>query len=91
MIVGLTEMEISILVSTLGGFLKSGIPIYKSEVPDTVGRKTRRRRTLATAKRYAFHANAIKQISSTRQRHIQNRFEHLRWGDLRKYLAAFRR
>ena len=31
-----------------------------SDIPDTAGRKTRRRkRTQAIAKRYAFHANAI--------------------------------
>ena len=43
-------------------FLKSGIPIYNSKVPDTAGRKTRRRRgrrTQATARRYAFHGNTI--------------------------------
>ena len=40
-------------------FLKSGIPISHSEVPDTAGRKTRRRRTQAIAKRLAFYANAI--------------------------------
>ena len=38
-------------------FLKSGILIFNSEVPDKAGRKTRRRRTQATTKRYAFHAN----------------------------------
>ena len=72
-------MEISILISSLtwiplkkltasihhvGRFLKLGLPIYNSEVPDTAGRKTirrKRRRTLAIAKRYAFHADAITQ------------------------------
>ena len=29
------------------------------DIPDKAGRKTRRRRTQAIAKRYAFHANAI--------------------------------
>ena len=42
--------------------LKSGIPIYISEVPDTAGKNTRtrrrRRRTQVIAKRYAFHVNA---------------------------------
>ena len=38
---------------------KSGIPFYNSEVPDTAGRKTRRRRrTQAITKRYVFHAYA---------------------------------
>ena len=40
-------------------FLKSGIPIYNSKLPHTAGRKTRRRRTKAIEKRFAFHANAI--------------------------------
>ena len=31
------------------------------DIPDKTGRKTRRRRTQAITKRYAFHANAIKQ------------------------------
>ena len=44
-------------------FFKSGITIHNSKVPDTAGRKTRRRSTQAIAKRYAFHANAIKQFS----------------------------
>ena len=48
-------------------FWKSGKPIYNSEVPDTAGRKMRRkrrrRRTQGIAKRYAFHANA--QISNS--------------------------
>ena len=29
------------------------------DIPDNAGRKTRRRRTQAIAKRYVFHANAI--------------------------------
>ena len=41
-------------------FLKSGIPIYNSEVPDKADRKTRRRRTQAIAKCYAFHANTMR-------------------------------
>ena len=41
-------------------FLKSGIPIYNPEVPDTAGRKTGRRRTQAIAKCFAFHANATR-------------------------------
>ena len=59
MVIGLIEMEISvpILVLTwivskklnspprhIARFLKSGIPIYNSEVPDTADRKTRRKR-----------------------------------------------
>ena len=58
MIVGGREMEISILISILLEFY-SGMLIYNSKVPDTAGRKTRRRRIQAIAKRYAFHANSI--------------------------------
>ena len=37
------------------------MPIYNSKVPDTAGRKTKRRRgTQAIAKCYAFHANAVR-------------------------------
>ena len=36
-------------------FLKSRIPIYNSEFPDTASRKRRIRRTKAIAKRFAFH------------------------------------
>ena len=73
-VIGLIETEISILRSILtwipykklssihhiARFLKSGIPIYNSEVLDRVGRNTRRRRTQAVAKLFVFHANAIK-------------------------------
>ena len=31
-----------------------------SDIPNTAGGKTTRRRTQAIAKRYAFHANALK-------------------------------
>ena len=49
-------------------FLKSGMPIHNSEVPDMAGRKTRRRRSRsqAIAKRYAFHVNAITQVITKR-------------------------
>ena len=41
--------------------LKLGIPVYNSEDLDMAGRKTRKRRkTQAIAKRFTFHANAIK-------------------------------
>ena len=42
-------------------FLKSGIPIYNSEIPDTAGRQTRKR-TQAIANRFLLHANAIKRL-----------------------------
>ena len=41
-------------------FSESGIPIYNSEFPDTAGRKTTIARTLATTKRYGFHADKLR-------------------------------
>ena len=59
----LEKAELTTSICHIGIFLKSGIPVYNSEVLDTVGKKIirrkRRRRTQAIAKRYAFHANAI--------------------------------
>ena len=53
------ESELTGSVHHTGRFLKSGILIHNSEVPDMAGRKTRRRRrTQEITKRYAFHANA---------------------------------
>ena len=54
------KTELTASIRHIEIFLKSGISIYNSEVPDTAGRNTRRRRTQVIAKRYAFHANAIK-------------------------------
>ena len=51
------KAELTALTRHIARFLKSGIPIYNSEVPDTAGREARRR-TQAIAKRFAFHANA---------------------------------
>ena len=48
------------MIRHIAMFLKSGIPIYNSEVSGTAVRKTRRRRSQAIVKRYAFHANTIK-------------------------------
>ena len=55
-------------------FLKSGIPIYNSEVQDTAGRKTRRkrRRTQATAKRFAFYTNSISKIKTENMKTLRN-------------------
>ena len=56
----LEKVELTASIRHIARFLKSGIPIYNSEVPDTLGRKIRRRkRTQAIAKRFAFYANAI--------------------------------
>ena len=52
------KAELTTSIRHIAIFLKSGIPIYNSEVPDTASRKTRRRRRAqAIAKRYTFHAN----------------------------------
>ena len=55
----LEKAEFSASIRHIARFLKSGIPIYNSEVPDMAGIKTRRRRTQAIAKHFAFYANAI--------------------------------
>ena len=63
----LERADLTASIHYIGRFLKWGIPIYNSEVPDTAGRKTRKRkkrtRRLAIAKCYAFHANAITLLS----------------------------
>ena len=58
----LEKAELTASIRRITRFLKSGIPIYNSEVPDTVGRKTRKRRIRpqAFAKCFAFYANAVK-------------------------------
>ena len=53
----LKKAEITISISHTARFLKSGIPIYNSEVPDTVGRKARRRRIQEIPKRFPFYAD----------------------------------
>ena len=57
----LEKAKLTDSIRHIGRFLTSGIPIYNSQVPDTTGRKTRRRRTQAVAKSYAFHADATNQ------------------------------
>ena len=42
---------------------KSGIPVYNSGVPDRTARKTRRKNTQATVKRYGFPANTTNNYS----------------------------
>ena len=53
----LEKPELIASIHHIARFLKSGIPIYNSEVSDKAGRETRRRKTQATAKRFAFYAN----------------------------------
>ena len=55
----LEKDELTVSIHHIVTFLKSGIPIYNSEVPDTAGRKTARGRTQAIAKYFAFYTNAI--------------------------------
>ena len=54
------KAELTATIRHTGRFLESGLQIYDSEVQDTAGRKTRRRRrrTQTIAKCYAFQANA---------------------------------
>ena len=52
------KAELTDLIRHIARLLKSGIPIYNFEVSDTAGRKTRRRRTIATKMGFAFYANA---------------------------------
>ena len=57
----LEKAELTVSIRHIARFLKSWIPIYNSEFPDTTGRKTRRRRRIKTqtiTERFAFNANA---------------------------------
>ena len=55
------KAELAASIGDIARFLKSGTPIYNSEVSDTAGRKIRvRRRIQAITKRFAFHANPIR-------------------------------
>ena len=57
----LEKADLTALIRHFVRFLKSGIPIYNSDVPDTAGRETKRRkRTQAIVKCFAFHSNAIR-------------------------------
>ena len=51
----LERTVVTALIHHIARFLKSGIPIYNSKVPDKVCRKRRRRRTQTIAKCFAFH------------------------------------
>ena len=55
----LEKAELTASIGHIAKFLKSGVPICNSKAPDTPSRKaSRRRRTQAIAKRFAFQANA---------------------------------
>ena len=55
----LQKAEFTASIHHVARFLKSGILIFNSEVPNTADRKTARRRTHAIPKRFAFYSNAI--------------------------------
>ena len=57
----LEKVELTTSICHIARILKSGIPIFNSEVPYMAGRKMRRmrRRSQAFPKCYAFHANAV--------------------------------
>ena len=61
----LEKAEHTASIRHIARFLKSGIPIYNSEVPDTLGRKKRRTKTQEIAKPFAFHANTINESERT--------------------------
>ena len=57
----LEKPELAISIRHIARFLKSEIPMYNMEVPDTASRKTRTRRgrTEALAKGYGFHPKTL--------------------------------
>ena len=63
---GILEIDTA-QICHIARLLKSGTPIYNSKVPNTAGRKERRkrRRIQAITKRYAFHVIAKKQWVKT--------------------------
>ena len=64
----LENAELTVSIRHIVRFLKSGIPIYNSEVPDTAGRKTRRgRRT--QARDYVVNNYSKKLLISFSKRH----------------------
>ena len=56
----LENAELTTSIHQIAKFLKSGIPIYKSKVPDMAGRKARKRRTQTIAKHFVFLSIATK-------------------------------
>ena len=93
--IGLIEMEISIRISILtwitwkklnsrfrsdARFLRSEILIYNSDIPHTAGRK-KRRRTQATAKRFAFYANTIKHTMTNTKPYLVLHTKYVRIQD----------
>ena len=56
----LENAELTTSIHQIAKFLKSGIPIYNSKVPDMAGRKARKRRTQTIAKHFEFLSIAAK-------------------------------
>ena len=55
------KAELAASIRHIERFSISGVPIYNSEVPDTVVKEARRR-TQVVAKRRAFHASVIEEV-----------------------------
>ena len=94
----LERAKITASIRLTARFLKSGIKIYNSEVPDTTGIKTRRRRkTQVIAKRFAFLENKSITLNTQTilmklakiQKRMQELVKSLAWNFLQKYLTAF--
>ena len=60
----LEKAELTASIRHIARFLKSVILIYNSKVPDTAGRKARRRRTQTISKRFVFDAKRKKKNDS---------------------------
>ena len=62
--IALEKAELTALVCYIDRFLKLGIPIYNSEVPDTAGRKTRKKKKSGNCKLLCISCKYNKQSSS---------------------------
>ena len=80
--------RINVLINHIARFLKLGILIYNSEVPDTNGRKTRKNKQ-AIAKCFVFQANAIR-ISSKVYHFYLFEIKIFCKGTLRTYRSQYR-
>ena len=63
----LEKAKLTTLHRHITGFLKSGIPIYNSEVPDMVGRKLRRKRRTKTIAKLLRFMQTLKLCFKNRQ------------------------
>ena len=60
----LEKAELTTSIRHIARFLKSVIPIYNSKVPNTAGRKARRRRTQTISKCFVLDAKRKKKNDS---------------------------